>query len=283
MNELRLVIERDFDASLERVWQMWTDPQLIAKWSCPYGFTITRCDGELRVGGEWHSTMVSPDGFEMPLSGCYKEIVPMTKLVSSHLWQSQDAEGEETEYMVELTANDKGGTHMTFTQTGFTSVESKEGHEGGWGQVFGKLGNVLLDKSITIVREIHAPIERVFDAWITPADVVKWYYASEGWTTLYAEINAIKGGRFKIAFQNPEGVVVFDFTGTYTEVDRPTRIAYMMDDARSASIDFEAVGDKTKVTLVFGMESMNSEELQRDGWGGQVNHLVAYLEKEGKI
>lgn len=132
-------------------------------------------------------------------------------------------------------------------------------------------------QTITIERVIDAPIERVFDAWITPADLVKWHHAGDDWTTPYAEVDARVGGVYKIGYQNPEGEVVFDLVGRYTEVTRPTRLAYTIADVRDVTVDFEDLGGKTKITLVFDMEHENSEELQRRGWTEHVVNLESYL------
>ena len=59
---LELIIDRVFDAPRELVWKAWTDPEMMKIWSAPRGFTIPRSDGELRINGQWHATMVKPDG-----------------------------------------------------------------------------------------------------------------------------------------------------------------------------------------------------------------------------
>ena len=36
-----------------------------------------------------------------------------------------------------------GGTHLSFTQTGFASGASRDGHGGGWGECFERLAAYL--------------------------------------------------------------------------------------------------------------------------------------------
>jgi uncharacterized protein YndB with AHSA1/START domain len=37
---------RDYDASRELVFRMWTDPVHLRTWSCPHGFTIPEAEAE---------------------------------------------------------------------------------------------------------------------------------------------------------------------------------------------------------------------------------------------
>lgn len=135
-----------------------------------------------------------------------------------------------------------------------------------------------MDKTITIKRTVKAPRERVFKACITPEDLMQWYSPGGGWTIPYAEVDAKAGGRFGIGFRGPDGKEGFDFTGTYNEVIPPERIAYTLDDGRLASITLEDADGATDITVVFAMETINSEEQQRQGWTAQVDHLKEYLE-----
>jgi uncharacterized protein YndB with AHSA1/START domain len=41
-----LVIERDFDAAVDLIWQMWTDPEHFKKWYGPKGFTVPVAEHE---------------------------------------------------------------------------------------------------------------------------------------------------------------------------------------------------------------------------------------------
>ena len=51
-NEIRLT--RVYDAPVKAVWDAWTDPQQVAQWWGPRGFTITTHSKDLRPGGHWN-------------------------------------------------------------------------------------------------------------------------------------------------------------------------------------------------------------------------------------
>lgn len=135
-----------------------------------------------------------------------------------------------------------------------------------------------MTKMITFEQTISASPERVYDAFITPDDLLQWHRASDDWTTPHAETDPQVGGRFNIGFGDPAGEHSFDFTGTYTELDRPNRIAYTIDDGRVVEIDFRDAGDgTTHVTWSFEPENEFPADMQRDGWSAQLANLEKYL------
>ena len=138
-----LVITRVFAAPRELVWKAWTEPERIKQWSAPKDFTMPVAEGDLRPGGAWRSSMRKPDGTELWLGGVYREIVEPERLVFTHAWLDDKGKpGPET--LVTVTLTERGGkTEMTFRQTGFDSVESRDGHAGGWNECFDKLENLL--------------------------------------------------------------------------------------------------------------------------------------------
>jgi uncharacterized protein YndB with AHSA1/START domain len=138
-----LVMRRTFNAPRELVFRAWTEPQLLARWSCPRGFTFTEQRGELRVGGAFFARMRSAEGTEHRLRGVYPEIVPPERLAFTHCWVDESGTpGPETLITVSLTERD-GRTEMMFHQGIFTSVEARDGHEHGWSSCFERLTELL--------------------------------------------------------------------------------------------------------------------------------------------
>ena len=141
--ERELNIRRTFNAPRELVFRAWTEPQLLAQWSCPRGFTCSENRGELRVGGTFSARMRSPEGSEHRLRGVYREIVPPERLVFTHCWvDEQGAPGPETLVTVTLAEHD-GRTEMRFRQALFVSVEARDRHEQGWTSCFERLVELL--------------------------------------------------------------------------------------------------------------------------------------------
>jgi uncharacterized protein YndB with AHSA1/START domain len=141
--ERELTIRRSFDAPRELVFRAWTEPQLLAHWSCPRGFTFSENRGELRVGGAFAARMRSPEGTEHRLREVYREILPPERLVFTHCWVDEHGTpGPETLVTVTLSERD-GRTEMMFHQALFASVGARDGHEQGWTSCFERLAELL--------------------------------------------------------------------------------------------------------------------------------------------
>jgi uncharacterized protein YndB with AHSA1/START domain len=141
--ERELTIRRSFDAPRALVFRVWTEPQHLAQWSCPRGFTMTENSGDLRVGGAFSACMRSPEGSDHRLRGVYREIVAPERLVFTHAWiDAGGTPGPETIVTVTL-AERNGRTEMTFHQGIFASVGARDGHQQGWTSCFERLAELL--------------------------------------------------------------------------------------------------------------------------------------------
>jgi len=79
-----LVIERTFDAPVDLIWQLWTDPEHFAAWYGPDGASIPMATMDVRVGGRRLICMQvqSPRGaMTMWFTGEYLEVVERKRLV----------------------------------------------------------------------------------------------------------------------------------------------------------------------------------------------------------
>ena len=62
---LTMTLDAEFDASPERIWQLWSDPRQLERWWGPPGYPATVDSHDLRAGGRVEYHMTGPDG-EMP-------------------------------------------------------------------------------------------------------------------------------------------------------------------------------------------------------------------------
>jgi uncharacterized protein YndB with AHSA1/START domain len=76
-----LVLERVVDVTPELVWKAWTTPEYLKKWFTPAPWKTVHCEIDLRPGGKFHTVMESPEGQQMPNTGCILEVVPNRRLV----------------------------------------------------------------------------------------------------------------------------------------------------------------------------------------------------------
>ena len=79
-----LLITRTLNAPAELVWEAFTNPEHVANWWGPNGFTNTIYTMDLRPGGLWELVMHGPDGTDYKNKSIYKEIVVNKRIVFNH-------------------------------------------------------------------------------------------------------------------------------------------------------------------------------------------------------
>jgi uncharacterized protein YndB with AHSA1/START domain len=84
-SDRELRASRFFKAPRPLVYRMWTEPEHIAQWWGPRGFTTTIQQMDVREGGEWRFILHGPDGTDYPNHTVYEEIAPPERLVLKHL------------------------------------------------------------------------------------------------------------------------------------------------------------------------------------------------------
>ncbi|MFA7305561.1 MAG: SRPBCC domain-containing protein [Hyphomicrobium sp.] len=140
---LSVDIVRVFDAPRMLVYQMWSTPNNLAKWSAPRGYAIPAARTDFREGGSWYARMLALDGADHRLQGRYVEIIEGSRIVLTHAWLDEKGKpGHET--LITISFEDEGKkTKMTFRQEGFESVVSRDGMASGWKECFDQLGEQL--------------------------------------------------------------------------------------------------------------------------------------------
>jgi len=98
-----LVLTRLLDAPVDLVWEVWTNPEHIANWWGPIGFTNTITTMDLVPGGAWNLIMHGPDGRNYDNQSVFMEVVLHKKIVYEHVSYPPmlvtvefEARGEET-------------------------------------------------------------------------------------------------------------------------------------------------------------------------------------------
>ncbi len=136
----------------------------------------------------------------------------------------------------------------------------------------------MSNQQITIETKIAAPVERVWQAYTTPADITRWNFASDDWCCPSAEADVRVGGNYKARMEARDGSFGFDFEAVYQEVEPGKTLAFEMPDGRKVRTTFETAGGATIVKTVFDAETENSLEMQRDGWQAILDNFRRHVE-----
>jgi uncharacterized protein YndB with AHSA1/START domain len=131
---------------------------------------------------------------------------------------------------------------------------------------------------ITVETRVRAPIEEVWRAWTTPADIVQWNTATPEWHTHKATVDLSEGGRFCSRMEARDGSTGFDFEGTYTRIVPYERIEATFGN-RAMEVDFIADADGVTVRETFDAESVYPIEQQRQGWQAILDNFARHVEK----
>lgn len=130
---------------------------------------------------------------------------------------------------------------------------------------------------ITVETNVRAPIERVWQAYTTPDDIVQWNAASDDWHTTRSSVDLRVGGVFSSRMEAKDGSFGFDFAGTYTSIVPHRLIEYSFGD-RTAKIDFVETSEGVGVRVSFDAESTHSIEQQQEGWQAILNNFARHVE-----
>ena len=133
---------------------------------------------------------------------------------------------------------------------------------------------------ITIEATVNAPVEKVWQVWNTPADIMQRNTPDPSWHTISSENDLRPKGKFKSRMEAKDGSFGFDFEGTYDKVELHKEIAYTMPDGRTATTLFDGKDGKTALTTTFDAESENDPDFQKQGWQAILDNFVKYAENK---
>jgi uncharacterized protein YndB with AHSA1/START domain len=108
-------VTRDFDAPRALVFDAFTKPALVRRWLLgPPGWTMPLCEIDLRVGGGYRYVWRSEkDGSQMALSGVFREVTPVERLVATERFDEAWYPGEALDTTVFVES--RGVTKITIT------------------------------------------------------------------------------------------------------------------------------------------------------------------------
>lgn len=144
-------IKREFDASLELVWQAWTTPELLDQWCAPNPYKTETKMLDFREGGFWHYAIVSPEGKKHWSRYDYKKIEPQKSVTELRAFSDENGrvspDFPRTECNLIFSEKD-GKTRVTMTEK-YGSLEMFEkmatvSHKKGFSSHLKNLDNLLL-------------------------------------------------------------------------------------------------------------------------------------------
>lgn len=305
-----IYITRVYDAPVKMVWDAWTDPEQVAKWWGPRGFTLTTHSKDLRPGGGWNYTMHGPDGVDYPNKTKYYEVEKYSRLVYDHgANDSQPALFRVTVTFKEVS----GKTKMEMTMALATEEAAKETRKfikkAGGDSTWDRLAEYLEKESsgkeqFVINRTFDVPLEVMFKMWTDPNHFSKWL-APTGFNMNFIRADIKSGGNTFYCMSNDSGLKMYG-RAHYLEIKSPNTLIYTQefcDEKENLSrhpmaptwpatmltrVQFSEDGDnRTRVTITWETYGKTTpEELETFvkgragmtvGWTGSFDKLEDYL------
>ena len=257
---------RVYRAPRSLVWQAWTEPDRVAQWWGPRGFTLTHHSKDLRVGGSWVYTMHGPDGTDFPNTTRYLEVIEGQKLVYDH---GSDGQSPPLFRLTVTFSDVPEGTQMDMTMA-FASVEiakasrefiRKAGGNATWDRLAEYLNFETQGvQSFVIQRAFEAPRDLLFKLWTQPQHLAQWL-PTVGATMEYLEADIRTGGSafFRMTGAGKDLFALVE----YHEVLAPERLTYtqMFTDEKKEPGRHPMLPvfpDKLHITAVFAPECAES-------------------------
>jgi len=117
-----IVTKRLLNAPRELVFKVWTEPEHIAQWYGPNGFTNTVHEMDVKPGGVWRFMMHGPNGMEFPNKIVYTEVERPERLSFQH---SSEDEKNPVSFDVIVTFEAQGDKTMLTMRSIFPSIEER--------------------------------------------------------------------------------------------------------------------------------------------------------------
>lgn len=314
-SDRELVISREYNAPLALVWKAWTEPQHLAQWWGPNGFSITTYEINFKPKGIWRFTMHGPDGRDWKNRVNYIEIVPQKKLVYTHGGEEGDA---EIQFHVTVTFSEKAGKTTVTMQSVFPTrelfekvarengaVEGAKQHMANLEAYLPKMGDPKAarpEKAFVFSRELNAPRSLVWKAWTEGERLARWW-GPKGMKLEVLKADVRPGGKFHYSMEPAGGAKMWGVFN-YRELNPEERIVWVNSfaDAKGAitrapyspliplemhnTVLLEDLGARTRLTLRSAPINASKEERaffegmfksMEGGFGGTFEQLAEYL------
>lgn len=289
---------RVFHYTPHQVFSAWADPQLLAQWWGPKGFTSTFEEFDFTNGGRWKFTMHGPDGTDyynfnrfieilQPLRIVFEHIEPVHTFRATVLFEKM---GESTRLIFRMLF-DSAGEYQKVKD--FIVAANEEN--------FDRLELVLknikqnnmpvnsdntANRELSISRLLNAPRELVWEVWTHPEHIQHWWGPS-GFKNSISKMDVKPEGEWEFVMHGPDGT---DYKNKhiYKEIKKPEKIVmeHVTGPKFRMTVTFEKKGDQTLVTIHSVFES--AEQLKEvirvfkadEGMKQNVDRMEAYVKAQ---
>jgi uncharacterized protein YndB with AHSA1/START domain len=143
-SDLEILVEATFEAPIDLVFDVLTNPEHLVHNLAPFDETVTVCEMDLRVGGDYHFVFETKDGVPYSFRGTILELAAPFRVVQTWIYEGwEGVVGTET---IELSA-DGELTHMHHllkfdNEADRAHMKKTDGIEAGWAKTAAYIANL---------------------------------------------------------------------------------------------------------------------------------------------
>ena len=259
-----LSFERRVKAPVATLWQAWTAPAARAVWAPPApSVTVEFLEADTRVGGREISLCKVDGEPDVRCEAGWLALEPGRRSVNYEVISSQAVTQSAALVTAEISGTDHESTIVVTVQLSSLAHDMEAGYRQGFSAGLDNLAGVA-ERTMIISRVIAAPRALVWDAWLDPDSLPRWW-GPDGFSCRTERIDLRAGGEWVFDMIGPDGTV-YPNHHLYREVRTGDRIAYTLlwgengPKHADAWVQFEDVDGATRVTL--GMALSTAEEYQ---------------------
>jgi uncharacterized protein YndB with AHSA1/START domain len=151
-----LTITRVFDASVEAIWNAWSDADQVKQWWGPRGFTAPVAEMDFREGGSSFVCMHNPAFGTLCNIWRYTRIVPMKRIEFTQKWADEagnivDSEKagvgpglpDKVPHQISFEDQGNGKVKLTISEFGYPSLEIVERSRAGMEQCLDRMAEIF--------------------------------------------------------------------------------------------------------------------------------------------
>ena len=135
----------------------------------------------------------------------------------------------------------------------------------------------MSNSKIKVQATINAEAKKVWDYYNNPKHITHWNFADPSWHCPSAKNNMQIGGTYMARMEAKDGSFGFDFEAVYSEINDGKNFTYEFG-GRTATVQFNDLGNQTEVVVTFDPENENPVEMQKNGWQSILNNFKNYTE-----
>lgn len=135
--------------------------------------------------------------------------------------------------------------------------------------------------------QIDASPDKVFDAFIDPAQLTEWWGSADTYRTSNWKVDLRPGGEWSCSAQGVTGGPQSTVSGRYLVVDRPRKLSYTWNpswapgEETRVHLTFEAIDSGTRVLFLHeGFTSAQSREAHTTGWTRVLGWVQLHCQRE---